>query len=156
MYPCEIKQQPLQHTLAIRFHAPVQDLRAHFARVYGAILQYLDELGEPCEGAAFATSYNMDMQNLDIEAGFPVGRVLPPTEEIQAGEIPAGMYAVCHYTGPYDQVGPAYEELRKFVIEQAYEPTGIAYEWYLNGPEVPPEEYKTDIAFSIMQIEEKV
>jgi len=32
----------------------------------------------------------MDMENLDVEMGFTVGRPLPGKGEIQAGEVPAG------------------------------------------------------------------
>jgi effector-binding domain-containing protein len=141
--------------LAIRFRAPVPDLPRHFGRVYGAIMQYLEELGEPHTGAAFAAYYDMDMQNLDIEAGFPVSRPLPGKGEIQSGEIPAGTYAICHYTGPYDGVGPAYEELTQYVKEKGYAVGGVCYEWFLNGPDVPPQDLKTDIAFPVIPVAEK-
>jgi effector-binding domain-containing protein len=155
MYPCEIKEQPARHTLSIRFRSPVQDLPKHFGRVYGAILEYLGALGEPHTGAAFAAYYNLDMQNLDIEAGFPVSKPLAGKGEIRSGEIPGGMVAICHYTGPYDGVGPACEELTEFIQERGYAISGVCYEWYLNGPDVPPQELKTDIIFPVTAVGEK-
>ncbi len=149
MYPCELKEQAAQHALSIRFRSPVQDLGVHFGRIYGGIMQYLAILGEQPTGAPFAAYYNMDMQDLDIEAGFPVARPLPGKGDIQATEIPGGMVAVCHYTGPYDQVGPAYEQLSQFIRERGYAAAGAAYEWYFDGPEVPPQDTRTDIVFPL-------
>ncbi|MCZ7539654.1 MAG: GyrI-like domain-containing protein [Anaerolineae bacterium] len=154
MYPCELQEQPARPTLSIRFRSPVQDLSTHFGRIWGSLIEYLGTLGEHPTGAPFAAYYNMDMQDLDIEAGFPVARPLPGKGEIQATEIPGGMFAICHYTGPYNQVGPAYGELTQFVQQQGYAPSGAAYEWYLNDPSaVPPQELKTDVAFPVTRVE---
>jgi len=149
MYPCEIKEWPARAALSIRFRAAAQELPGHFGRVYGAILQYLRELGELHTGAAFAAYHNLDMQNMDVEAGFPESKLLHDGGEICAAKIPGGMVANCHYTGPYENLGPAYEELRQFAMEKGYAPGSVCYEWYLNGPEVPPQDLKTDIVFPV-------
>ena len=50
--------------------------------------------------------------------------------------------------GPYDQIEPAYNALTKFIQDEGYESTGIAYEIYLNDPvEVKPEQLQTQILF---------
>jgi effector-binding domain-containing protein len=155
MFPCEIKTFPTRSALSIRFRSPVQELSAHFGRVYGAIGAYLAELGAQDQGeAVFAAYHNMDMQNLDIVAGFTISKPLPGKGEIQAAEIPGGPFAICHYTGPYDQVGPAYEELTQYAAQHGYQPGGVAYEWYLNGPDVPPQDLKTDVAFPVIPLGE--
>ena len=47
-------------------------------------------------------------------------------------------------------VSPAYEALSAWIEENGYEPTGVAYEFYLNDPgEVPPEELMTQISFPL-------
>jgi effector-binding domain-containing protein len=156
MFPCKLQEEPTRPTLSIRFRAPVHELPKHFTRVYTAIMQYLGELGEEHAGPAFAIYNNMDMENLDIEAGFPVTKPLPAKGEIQSGEIAAGTFAICHYTGPYDQVGSAYEQLARFAVRQGYAPSGAAYEWYLNSPEdIPPQELMTDLAFPVERVEDK-
>jgi effector-binding domain-containing protein len=152
MFPCEIQRQASQPTLSIRFRAAVGDLSAHFGRVYGDIYHYLGELGEQPVGPPFATYHNMDMDDMDVEAGFPVARLLPDKGEIVAGSIPGGNYAICHYTGPYDGLASAYDELTEYVRHNGFAPSGIAYERYLTGPEVPPQQHKTDIAFPVQRI----
>ena len=61
--------------------------------------------------------YNMDMQDLDIEAGFPVSRGLSGKGDIQTGEIPGGKVATCLYTGPYSDIEPAYNALSQWMKE---------------------------------------
>jgi effector-binding domain-containing protein len=40
------------------------------------------------------------------------------------------------YTGPYEECGPAYEEMGKWMAEKKLEGTGVAIEFYLNDPQV--------------------
>ena len=71
----------------------MQDLPQALGKAYGAIMQYLGELGMPPAGAPFVAYFNMDMQDLDIEIGFPVMQPLPGKGEVQASAIPAGKAA---------------------------------------------------------------
>jgi len=149
-YHCEVKEQPTQKTLSIRTRAAVQDLPQVLGEGYRAIAQYLGELGEQPIGPPFAAYYNMDMDNLDLELGFPVARTLPSLANIKAGEIPGGRVATCLYTGPYSDIEPAYTTLMKWMADNDYEATGISYEFYLNDPtETPPAELQTQIIFPL-------
>jgi effector-binding domain-containing protein len=151
-YQCELEQQAAQPALTMRLRTAVQDLPRVFGETYGAIMQYLGELGEHPAGMPFAAYYNyanMDMQDLDVEIGFPVARKIAGKDGIRASELPAGKVASVMHIGPYDQVGPAYEALTQWVKEQGYESTGVAYEFYYSPPETPPEETRTKIAFPL-------
>lgn len=152
MFPCELKEQAAQPTLSIRFHAPAQELPQQLGRVFGAIGQYISEAGGVPAGGVYAAYHNMDMQNLDMEAGFTVLNPLPGKGDIQAGTIPAGTFAICHYTGPYEQLALPYEELAQFVKDKGYTAGEVVYEWYLNGPETPPQDLKTDIVFPVTRV----
>jgi effector-binding domain-containing protein len=149
-YQCELAEQSAQPTLSIRTRAAVQDLPQLFGRVYGALAQYLGELGEQPMGAPFAAYRNMDMQDLDVEAGFPVARQLAGKGEMQPGEIPGGKWAVTLHVGPYEQLRAAYDALGQWMKAHNYEPIGVAYEMYLNDPQaVPPQELQTKVVFPL-------
>ncbi len=149
-YKCEIIERDAQNTLSIRTTSSVQNLPEVLGKNYGVIMQYLGQLNEQMVGAPFVAYYNMDMQNLDIEIGIPVAKKISSKDEIKASEIPRGKYASCLYIGPYSGVAPAYETLAKYIEDQGYEPTGIAYELYLNDPSVvSPEELQTEILFPL-------
>ena len=134
----------------IRTTTAVHRLPEALPRAYGAIMQYLSDLGEYPAGTPYAAYFNMDLNNLQVEIGFPVSKALPGRGKIKPGELPAGKQASCLYQGPYDQCEPAYEALSAWVEAQGYEPTGVAYEFYLNDPnEVPPEEIQTLIMYPL-------
>ena len=149
-YQCEFKEQPAQPVLSVRTTTSVHELPQVLGKTYGAIAQYLGELGEQPAGPPFAAYYNMDMQALDMEAGFPVSRALPGKVEIRAGEIPGGTLATVLHTGPYDQCRAAYEALTQYIKDNGREATGVAYEMYLNDPQqVPPQELQTLVVFPL-------
>jgi effector-binding domain-containing protein len=128
----------------------VQELGRVLGESYGAIAQYLGELGEQPAGPPFAAYHNEDMQDLDVEIGFPVARELPGRGGIQAGELPGGKVATCLYIGPYSGIEPAYTALSRWVEENDCQPTGVAYEVYVSDPdETPPQELHTQIVFPL-------
>lgn len=149
-YEFELKEQPEQPVLSTRARSAAENLPQLLGQVFEAVMQYLGELGEAPAGPPFVAYYNMDMKDLDLEIGFPVLHQLSGKGDIQSSAIPAGKYAACLYTGPYEEMGPAYEGLTKWVEEKGYEPSGISYEFYYNSPmEVPPAELKTQILFPL-------
>ncbi|MCK4381337.1 MAG: GyrI-like domain-containing protein [Candidatus Lokiarchaeota archaeon] len=149
-YKCEIKEKEAQPVLSVRTKSAVQDLPQILGKYYGAIAQYLGELGENPAGPPFVAYYNLDMQNLDIEIGFPVTKKITDRDDIKSREIPSGKFASCLYIGPYNEIEPAYNELNRWLEEKGHESTGVAYEVYLNDPsETPPEDLRTEILFPL-------
>lgn len=152
-YECQITEQEPRPALAIRTSLPVEQLPDFLGRAYGSIVQYLVELQEQPAGAPYVAYFNMDPKNLEVEAGFPVSRALPGHREIQSTEILGGKLATCLHVGPYSDCGPAYAALTQWTKDQGYEPTGVAFEIYLNDPSVtPPQELRTQILFPLKSI----
>ena len=150
LYQCELLDRSAQPTLAIRTRAAVQNLPQVLGPAWGAIMQYAGSLGVLPSGAPFVAYHNMDMQDLDIEIGFPFAQELAGQGNIQAGAIPGGKAATCMHIGPYDQVGRAYDALQKWLEANSYLPAGVAYEFYLNDPQTtPPAELQTQVLFPL-------
>ncbi|MDP2860075.1 MAG: GyrI-like domain-containing protein [Bacillota bacterium] len=151
MYNCEIVEQTAQPVLSIRVMTSVERLPEWLGKAYSSVIRHLAELKEQPTGAPFAAYHNMDMQNLDVEAGFPVAKILPGKGEITARDIEAGEQARCLHTGPYAASGPVYEALTRYISEKGYTPTGVAFEFYLNEPgQTPEDELQTMIVFPIV------
>lgn len=151
-YKCELVEQPLQPTLSIRTTTTLKELPQELGRAYAAIGKYLGQLSEQPAGAAYAAYFSWGGENFDVEIGFPVSKSLPGKDEINATEIPGGKLARCLYTGPYRKIEPAYTALTKWVEENGYEATGVAYEFYVSDPgEVPEEELQTQIVFPLKE-----
>jgi len=149
-YKVELKEQGVQPVLSIRKTTAAANLPEELGKGYGSIIQYLNEIGEQPVGAAFTAYYNMDMENLDVEMGFPVSKQLTGRGEIEAKEIPAGKYAECMYKGPYREMVPAYDAMNQWLGENGLTATGVSYECYYNSPmEVPESELLTKIMFPV-------
>jgi len=149
-YDCEVKDIPVQPALSVRFRTTVEQLPQRFGEAYGAVFAYMQELGEYPAGPPFATYYNEDMKDLDVEAGFPTSKSFPGKGKVEPSKAPHGRIASCLYTGPYSGVEPAYAALTEWVKAHGYEPTGVCYESYLNDPDqTPPEALQTQIMFAI-------
>lgn len=147
---CEEKHQSEQPVLAIRTTIPVEQLKQTIGQSYGKIMQYLAQVGQQPAGEPYVAYYSLDMQALDVEIGFPVAGPLPGQDEVRAGCIPEGMITTCLYTGPYEEMNGAYEELTAWTLQHGYQPTGTVYEVYYNSPmEVSPQELKTQIVFRV-------
>ena len=149
-FKIELSEQPAQPVLSIRTRTAVGNLPQVLGKAYGDIIQYLNELGEQPLGPAFTAYYNMDMEDLDIEIGFPVARPLAGKGEIAASQIPAGKQVSCFHKGPYNKVEPVYNAMMQWINENGYTPTGVAYEFYYNSPdEVPESELLTKVMFPL-------
>jgi len=149
-YKFELSEQPAQPALSIRTRTSVANLPQELGQAYGAIIEYLNEIGEKPAGAAFAAYYNMDMEDLDVEMGFLVAKQLVGKGEIKPSVIPPGKQVSYLYKGPYQKMAPVYEAMMQWMNENAYTPNGIAYEFYYNSPvEVPESDLLTKIVFPL-------
>lgn len=147
---CEAYTQTSQATVTVRIRTSVSGLRKDLQQAYGTIIQYLAAHEEQPAGPPFIVYDRRDRDTLNIEAGFPVFKSLPGADGIQAGQLPAGKVASCLFTGPYDRIEPAYRVLERWIMENGYEPTGAAYEVYMNDPAyTPPNILKTQIILPI-------
>lgn len=150
-YTCEIKERPETPTIYIRTHSSVENLPNVIGPAFGLLGAYMGQSGAQPVGAPYLGYYNMDMQNLDIEIGFPLAAPLPGHETMQPGSLPAGEYGVALHRGAYANLGDAYAALNGFLAAQGRQPTGVVYEVYYNAPdEVAPDELLTEILFPLL------
>jgi effector-binding domain-containing protein len=150
-YECAVKNLAAQPVVSIRTRTAVQDLPALLAQTYLTILQCLGQAGGEPAGPPFVVYYNLDMQDLDMEIGFPVQQPFSSLETVQNSEIPAGRYATTLHIGPYNQMDAAYGALNSWIQQNSFQATGAAYEFYLNDPrEVDPKDLQTRILFPLV------
>jgi len=147
---CEIKEQPAMPVLSVRTRCAVAELPQVLGQTYAKIGAYLAQRGAQPAYAPFVVYYNMDMDALDIDAGFPVAAGLSGQDDIQANELPAGKVLTSVYTGPYDGMPEAYAAIDAFAHEHGVKRKGMVYEFYHNDPSVtPPGQLITEIVFPL-------
>jgi effector-binding domain-containing protein len=149
-YEIKLLELPDQPTLVMRSILLVDKLPEFFGKAYGGGMTYLSGLGNYPAGMPFGAYYNLDMNTMDVEAGFPVARVFEGEGDIIASVIPGGKFISTIHLGSYDSMKPAYDALAKWAKDNGYEPTGIAYEYYLNDPSADPSiKAETEIRFPL-------
>ena len=147
-YLLQIVETEEQPVLSVKTTTSVSDMPNVVGRVHGSIVNYIVEKGEEPVGPAFIAYYNMDMENLIVDIGFPVTREIEGKDDIVLRYIPAGKKATGFHKGSYGEIGPVYERLTKFMNIKGYEPTGVVYEYYYNSPdEIPESELLTKVEF---------
>jgi len=149
-YEYKLKEFPMQYTLTVRTRSAVKNLPQKIGDAYHSIMAYLEKLGEKPVGMPFVIYYNLDMQDLDVEIGFPVSKKIDDKDNIKSSKIKAGKFATTVHVDPYEEMVPAYEGLNKWIIENGFEVVGPVIEYYLNDPnEVGMENAKTEIQFPL-------
>lgn len=150
LYQCQLIDRSAQPVASVRTHAPMENISQVLGQAYGAVAQYLGQIGQHPIGEPFTAYYNKDMTNLDLEIGFPVAKAIPGKDSVQPGEIPGGKVVTCMHIGPYDKIAAAYEAMDKWMKDNHVEPSGVCYEFYLNDPQqTPPEALETRIMFPL-------
>lgn len=145
-YDCELRTQGPKATMTVRTRTPVSQLPQALGKAYGEIAAYLGSLRERPAGPPFVAYHNMDMQDLDVEIGFPVSHPLPGQGKLLPGAMPEGQIATCLHTGPYEDIPAAYDALNRWIDEHGYQATGLAIEIYLNDPQTTqPAQLQTQI-----------
>lgn len=147
-YIFQIIETEKQPVLSVQTTTSVVNLPNVVSKVYGSILNYISESGEEPLGPAFIAYYNMDMENLTVEIGFPVAKEMAGKGDVALRYIPAGKKATGFHKGSYQEISPLYEKLATWINQRGYEPTGVVYEYYYNSPqEIPESELLTKVEF---------
>lgn len=143
-----LETQPSLPVLYVRTRCPVQALGQVAGECWGQIGAYLAELGAAPTSGPYMAYYNADMNDLDVEMGFPVTGPLPDRGNLQFRALPECRVATCLHVGSYSQIGATYSALQAWMSEQGLNCSSQMYEWYLNDPDqVAPEELLTRIAW---------
>ena len=146
----EIKDQKAQSVASIRARTSISHLPDLIGKSYLEIGKHLGETGGICTGAPFAIYYNMDINDMDVELGFPVAKNIIEKNEIKNSQIPAGKVLLFTHIGPYNELEKTYGNAMNWIKENNITATGTVCEFYLNDPAVtPPSDLETEIRFFI-------
>lgn len=146
----EIKEQKSQQTLSIRTKTSLSQLPDVIQKSYNQIATHLNEYGGMCNGAPFAIYYNMDINDMDVELGFPVDGKQIEKGDIRNSQIPSGKVLQFTHVGPYNELEKTYGAAMNWIKENHITPTGTVCEFYMNDPETTsPNDLETEIRFYI-------
>ena len=145
----EILQTREQPILFIRTKTKINLLTQLIGESFRKMQFYLQEIGEYLSDVPFVGYYNLDMQNLDVEMGFPVSKALPAKDDIKSKTMTAEKVVFCMYRGAYDKLEPVYDEMAAWIEKNGYQPKAVSYEYYYNDKEFPENELLTKIVMPL-------
>lgn len=144
-FQCVLARQPSQPTLCVKTHAAVEQLPLLLGTTFEQILHLLEAQGQQPAGLPYVAYKNLGQPELELEIGFPVAKPLPGQGTVQPGQLPGGTWASTLHVGPADRVGSSWDELQQFIAASGHHSRGVGYEFYFDGPDVPPEKTRTRI-----------
>ncbi|OQD58934.1 transcriptional regulator [Methanobrevibacter arboriphilus JCM 13429 = DSM 1125] len=130
----EIVKKSKQPVISIKTTTKMENLPIVIGETYEKIEEYLKEIGEYPEDIPFVRYFNMDMENLKVEIGFPVYKELPGKDDIEFSYIEEMKAVYSLYQGPYQEMGETYDEIMMWIEDNGMKPTGIFLESYYNSP----------------------
>lgn len=153
-YTCELSSIDPQPAITIRTRAAAEDLPEVFEMSFARLIAYLETTGEDISGPPFAIYYGFPTEEIDVEMGLPVTRMVPASEDIISRQIGIENAASTVHTGPYEEIESAYIALAEWINNNKYEPTGESYEFYLNDPgTTSPEDLQTIMFMPVKPVE---
>ena len=127
------RQVPTQHVATIRERVPMTAIAKAMGEGFGEVARAAEETGAEIDGLPFAIYYELGPDEVDLELGFPVlGQV--EVGRVHSVTLYGGRAACTVHTGPYEEVGSAYDALTRWVQLHGERVVGPPREVYLNEP----------------------
>ena len=142
-------EQPEQHVLSIRTTIHFKDFPNTAKQGFDKIMEYAACNDMFFSGSPFVCYHNADLENLDVEMGFPVARPVLGNDMISGHTIPARKVVSGIFQGPYTDTDPLMMELFMWIADQGYEQQGQIFNYYLNDDDRPATELLTQITIPI-------
>ena len=160
--PVFVRDEPHQHTLAVRGQVGSDEYAAFLDGAYSAIGQTVERhaVRPTAESGALYPAEIAGDDSDDVEAFLPIAEPvsLGTRGAVVNGEVPAARVAVLVHAGPYDDIEDSYLRLGAWVAENA-EPSGLRVrERYLvsYGDTDDLTRFRTEICWPIISKEEIV
>lgn len=147
MYDIQIRKLAPQPVASIRLNIAPDELSMTIGRLLPEVLLHLETIHIHPAGPPFTRYHRFDEDVIDLETGYPVNEIVPPSGLITPGDLPGGEAAATIHTGPYDTLPQAYTALVEWLKDHQREAGEAPWEVYWRGPgDVPnPLEWKTEV-----------
>jgi effector-binding domain-containing protein len=135
----QIVRTDTQLTAVIRLTIPRKDIQNVMGPGMAELMAAIAALGIAPAGPIFSHHLRMDPDTFDFEIGVPVKAPVSPVGRVKAGQLPAATVARTVYHGPYEGLGPAWEEFVAWIAAEGHTPAADLWECYVAGPESDPD-----------------
>jgi len=119
---------------------------------YQKLFDYVSQCGKQIAGAPYCkyTNPSENYMKFDIELGVPVSEPLPEKDEIYMSKTCEGRSITAMHKGAYKDIEVTYAPMMQYLADNNLESTGVYYDYYLNDPDVTPEnDLMTKVVFML-------
>ncbi len=132
-YQIVSREVSTQRVATIRERVPMNVIGKAMGEGFGEVARAAEAAGAEIDGLPFAIYHEMAPEEADLELGFPVlGEV--DAGRVHSATLDGGRVACVVHTGPYEEVGSAYDALTRWVQLHGVRVIGPPREVYLNEP----------------------
>ncbi len=112
-------------------------------RAFKQTAEHIENMNKLPSGEPLVCFHNTDLEQLDVEIGFPTAESLPAKNDIAVRYVPPRKCAVAIDLGPYEQQDPTLQDIFDWLQKNSFKPSGEIYYQYLNDAERPESELLT-------------
>lgn len=142
-------EQPEQNVLSIRTTIHFNDYPNTAKEAYKKIMKYAELNELLLSGGPYVCYHNADLENLDVEMGFPVAKPVLGNYDIAGYTIPVQKVVTGIFLGAYEDTDPLMYEIMQWIKKHGYEQQGKIYNYYLNDEDRNANELLTQIVVPI-------
>lgn len=124
-----------------------EEIQSAMGPAFGELFGTLSAQGVTPTGPAFSHHLRMLPGMFEFELGVPVDKPVTAAGRVRPGELPAATVVRTTMRGNYDQLGPAWAELQRWIKSAGHTPRQDFWESYVTGPESSqrPDEWRTEL-----------
>lgn len=150
-YDVELRRVDTRQLAVVVFQCPMSEIGARIGAAFGTVAGYLARTGRGPSGPAIGY-YRTFGDTVDGAAGFEVSEPISAYGDVMPFTLPACEVAVTTHVGPYTDLPKAYEAMRDFATAhgRSLDDTSPMWEHYHSGPQVPPEQIRTEIFWPLV------
>jgi len=145
----QLTQQSDQFVLSVRESINFSSFPEFANKAFTEIERYVQRENILFSGYPFVCYHNADLENLDVEIGFPVAHLLSGEGKIVGKVLVSEKIVSGIFLGPYEESDILMNEINKWIIENGYKSKGKVFNYYLNDTQRPPSEFLLKIAIPV-------
>lgn len=150
-YEIEIKELEPARVVGVTFDTTPEAISDQSSKAYHQLYDALAAEKASPTGPPRLVYHRMDEDSWGIEACVPVAAEPSVKDGLEFREFPGGKAATTLHEGPYDELGIAWQELRRWMATHGHVTAAPPFDVYLNDPgEVEdPAKYLTELVWPI-------
>jgi len=146
IYTVEVKQVEAGVIAAVRRRAGKQELSRVVPDSCGEVWQFLRAAPVARPGRNVAVYLDCTDGEINLEVGVEVDRPFTGDGNVVCSATPAGTVATTAHLGPYNRLGEAHDDIRKWCADQGHTLAGPNWEIYGHWTD-DPAQLRTDVFY---------